>query len=192
MNPGWTSDYINSRAQVLIEKAKKGNANAFHEIYCLYRNQVYGLCLRLTRSIPDAEDLTQETFVQVKRKLNDFSGKSAFGSWLYRVSFNLTMMFFRKQRIAKSYAQLADVERAATGNLSEPPFHGCEPVSYLALKRAIASLPPGRRNVVILHDVNGLTHHEVGLRLGIAANTSKSQLHKAHLTLRSILSARAN
>ena len=173
----------------LIQDAKRGNASAFEEIYLLYKGKVYALCFRVTKSMPDSEDLTQEVFMQVRRKLHGFRGDSAFGTWLYKVTFNMARMFLRKRNGQDPYFLASTIDETSTGATIGPPYYGYAPIRYLALKRAVASLPPGRRAVVILHDVNGLTHREIGLRLGIAPATSKTQLHHAHVKLRSLLSA---
>lgn len=173
---------------MLIQEAQRGDVSAFEEIYRLYKGRVYALCVRVTKSIPDSEDLTQEVFIQVKRKLHNFRGDSAFSTWLHKVAFNRARMFLRRQRVEEPSLDLSCVEDPSGGIMWRPPFYGNEPVRRLALMRAIASLPTGGRTVVILHDVNGLTHREVGLRLGIATTTSKTRLHHAHVTLRSLLS----
>jgi len=172
----------------LIQDAKRGNASAFEQIYLLYKGKVYALCFRVTKSMPDSEDLTQEVFMQVRRKLHGFRGDSAFGTWLYKVTFNMARMFLRKRNGQDPYFLASTIDETSTGAIIGPPYYGYAPIRYLALKRAVASLPPGRRAVVILHDVNGLTHREIGLRLGIAPATSKTQLHHAHVKLRSLLS----
>lgn len=173
----------------LIQDAKGGNARAFEEIYLLYKGRVYALCFRVTKSMPDSEDLTQEVFMQVRRKLHGFRGDSAFSTWLYKVTFNMARMFLRKRNVQDPYFLASTIDETSTGAITGPPYYGYAPIRYLALKRAVASLPPGRRAVVILHDVNGLTHREIGLRLGIAPATSKTQLHHAHVKLRLLLSA---
>jgi len=171
----------------LIQDAKRGNASAFEEIYLLYKGKVFALCLRVTKSMPDSEDLTQEVFMQVRRKLHGFRGDSAFSTWLYKVTFNMARMFLRKRSGLDPYFLASTIDEASA--IIGPPYYGYAPIRYLALKRAVASLPPGRRAVVILHDVNGLTHREIGVRLGIAPATSKTQLHHAHVKLRALLSA---
>jgi len=173
----------------LIQDAKRGNASAFEEIYLLYKGKVFALCLRVTKSMPDSEDLTQEVFMQVRRKLHGFRGDSAFSTWLYKVTFNMARMFLRRRSVLDPCFLVSTIDETSTGAILGPPYYGYAPIRYLALKRAVASLPPGRRAVVILHDVNGLTHREIGVRLGIAPATSKTQLHHAHVKLRSLLSA---
>ena len=176
-----------SDTHILVHQAKLGSSRAFDEIYEMYRSKVFGVCLRITRSRADSEDLTQEVFIQARRKLEIFRGDSAFGTWLYKIAFNRALMFLRSRCIEEPSSDLAQLERTSMSASFPPPFYGYEPIRYLALKRAIASLPAGRRSVVILHDLNGLTHREVGSRLGIAASTSKAQLHHAHVALRSFL-----
>ena len=177
----------NSPAE-LAKKASTGDAAAFERLYCLFRRSVYDLCLRLTRNVSDSEDLTQEVFLQIYRKIGAFRGEAAFATWLYRVARNIVMMHFRRQRIEplplafpELHENLIDIAASSYFGTSYGLF------AHFALRRAITSLPDGRRNVVILHDIGGFTHREVGRQLGIEASTSKSQLHRAHRKLRQAL-----
>jgi RNA polymerase sigma-70 factor, ECF subfamily len=147
------------------------------------------LCAWFTGNTSDAEDLAQEVFLQVYRKISTFRGDAKFGSWLYRVAMNLVLMHFRKRRPR-------EISLNAPRTLNPDPMQSqlrdqVRTSSFLvervALGRALGSLSKAKRSVVLLHDVNGFTHGEVGRRVGLAAGTSKSQLHKAHVELRELL-----
>lgn len=177
------------RTHQLIERARKGDTTAFGAIYLYHKSDVFRLCLRLTNNAADSEDLTQDVFLQVFRKLESFRGDAAFSTWLHRIAVNATMMFLRSHR--KHAAVPLNDDRPGETVESEYQHHssGSSAFTCLALKRAIAELPQGRRNVLILHDVYGMNHAEVADRLGIAAITCKSQLHHARVELRTILGA---
>jgi RNA polymerase sigma-70 factor, ECF subfamily len=175
-------------AQETISEARHGDMLAFERLYYRYRSQVYALCFRITKNRPDSEDLTQEVFLQVYRKVGGFRGDAAFGTWLYRVARNIVMMHLRRRRTDINPLNLAEGEKDLIETALPAHVHDCcEPLGQVALKRAISDLPKARRTVVILHDINGLTHREVGLRLGIEVGTSKSQLCQAHRKLRELL-----
>ena len=172
-----------------IDKAKNGDAGGYEALYHLHKRQIYLLCLRSAGDVCDAEDLTQEVFLQVYRKISSFRGEAKFGSWLYRVALNFALMHARRRR--PEHVSLT----ALRENLADSPpvnprirdWRGSLPVERIALGRAINNLPKKKRNVVLLHDVKGYTHREVAARLGVTAGTSKSQLYKAHLALRDML-----
>ncbi len=172
-----------------IEKARNGDVAGYESLYHLHRRRVYSLCLRFTGNVSDAEDLAQEVFLQVYRKISTFRGDAKFGSWLHRVAVNLALMRFRRRRPREVSLNIPQTLKSG----SPPPTlrdQFCARtflVERVALGRALDSLSKARRSVVLLHDVDGFTHGEVGERLGVAAGTSKSQLHKAHLELRGIL-----
>ena len=179
---------IEISAQEIISGARHEDMLAFERLYYRYRSRVYALCFRITRNGPVSEDLTQEVFLQVYRKVGGFRGDAAFGTWLYRVARNVVMMHFRRRRTDITPLDLAEGEKDLIETALPARIRDCcEPLGQVALKRAIGDLPTGRRTIVILHDINGLTHREVGLRLGIEAGTSKSQLHRAHRKLRELL-----
>jgi RNA polymerase sigma-70 factor (ECF subfamily) len=172
-----------------IEKARNGDVRGYESLYHLHRSRVYSLCLRLTGNTSDAEDLAQEVFLQVYRKISTFRGDAKFGSWLYRVAMNLVLMHFRRRR-PREISLNAPRTLNSDGMQSQPRGQSWTSsflVERVALGRALGSLSKARRSVVLLHDVNGFTHGEVGQRLGLAAGTSKSQLHKAHIELRDML-----
>lgn len=145
---------------------------------------MYALCLRLTGNRRDAEERTQDVFVQAWRRLSTFRGESAVSTWLHRLTVNLVLterrsMRRREQRVL-AVAEPASVERPGAG--SREPFG-----DRLDLERAIARLPDGAREVFVLHDIEGYTHEEIGAACGIAAGTSKAQLFRARRLLREML-----
>ena len=170
----------------LVARTLRGDAAAFEEIYRRHSSRVYTLASRLTGSLADGEDLLQEIFLLVHRKLSTFKGEAALGTWIYRLATNCCLDFVRSRQHR---------EREATDPLEEttPPFRpsGVLRVERLDLERAMARLPPGYRAAFVLHDVEGFEHHEVAEILGIAEGTSKSQVHKARLRLRELLAATA-
>jgi RNA polymerase sigma-70 factor, ECF subfamily len=176
---------------LVVERVRGGDTSAFETLYTLYKCSVFALCLRLTSNISDAEDLTQEVFLQVHRKVNSFRGEAAFGSWLYRVAINASMMHFRRRHPEELSFDTFESESFPNA-LAAQPISRChvDPVERIALVRALADLSKGRRTVVVLHDLKGLTHREVAQRLGVTVSSSRSQLHQAHRKLRDILTGK--
>ena len=170
----------------LCRKAAAGSIPAFELIYQRYHRRTYSLCLRMTNSQTEAEDLTQEVFIQLFRKVGSFRGDSAFSTWLHRLTINQVLMHFRRRSVKNE-------KTSETGEMPEQTVSGtADPnkmpvVDRIALKNAIGELPNGYRNVFVLHDVEGFEHEEVARMLGISVGTSKSQLHKARLKLRGLL-----
>jgi RNA polymerase sigma-70 factor (ECF subfamily) len=140
----------------------------------------------MTNSQSEAEDLTQEVFIQLFRKIGSFRGDSAFSTWLHRLTVNQVLMHFRRRSVKNE-------KTSEDGEMPEQTVSGTENpnrmqvVDRIALKKAVAELPPGYRKVFLLHDVEGYEHEEVARLLGISVGTSKSQLHKARLKLRGLL-----
>jgi len=172
---------------LLVEKAKNGDRSAFDKLYTLYKTPVYALCLRLTRDVLDAEDLTQEVFLQVYRKVNTFRGESAFGSWLYRVATNVSMMHLRKRHFHVPLDVLEPESRPLSSTSPPGSYNPCDPVERISLLQAVCRLSKSGRTQILLHDLKGLSHQEVSERLGVDVNTSKAQLYRAHQELRDIL-----
>lgn len=170
----------------LCRLAADGNLVAFEIIYQRYHRRTYSLCLRMTSSQTEAEDLTQEVFIQLFRKIGSFRGDSAFSTWLHRMTVNQVLMHFRRRSVKnEKTSETGDMpEQTVTGSANP---NRMQVVDRIALKNAIAELPNGYRKVFILHDVEGLEHEEVAGVLGISVGTSKSQLHKARLKLRGLL-----
>jgi RNA polymerase sigma-70 factor (ECF subfamily) len=166
--------------------AGKGDMQAFEELYQRHHRRVYSLCLRMTQNVAEAEDLAQEAFIQLFRKIGSFRGDSAFTTWLHRLTVNQCLMHFRKksvklERTTEEGETPTQVVRG-TENPNSMPV-----VDRIALDSALNQLPPGYRAVFLLHDVEGHEHEEVAKILGVAVGTSKSQLHKARMKLRRIL-----
>lgn len=170
----------------LIARAVSGDGSAFEEIYESHRRRVYSLCLRMMGNGADAEDMTQEVFIQLYRKIGSFRGDSAFTTWLHRLTVNQVLMHFRKRGVrlegTTDDGDMKDVVQKGTERPLAMPL-----VDNIALEQAIARLPPGYRAVFVLHDVEGYEHEEISRLLGCSVGTSKSQLHKARMKLRGIL-----
>jgi len=170
----------------LTKMAAAGNIAAFELIYERYHRRTYSLCLRMTSNQSEAEDLTQEVFIQLFRKIGSFRGESAFSTWLHRLTVNQVLMHFRRRSVKNE-------KTSEDGEIPEQIVPGTEnqermPVlDRIAISRAVAQLPPGYKSVFLLHDVEGYEHEEVSRLLKISVGTSKSQLHKARLKLRSLL-----
>lgn len=154
---------------------------AFDRLYEQHAGRVYGLCLRMSGDPADAETLTQDVFVRAWTRLASFRGESAFGSWLYRLAVNVVL------ETRRSEARRAARDRLAAGPVSEPTAARAPVDERLDLERAIAALPKKARLVLVLHDVEGYKHEEIGEMLGISPGTSKSQLFHARKSLRQVL-----
>ena len=172
-----------------VRLAAAGDMTAFEDIYSAYHRRVYSLCLRMTRNVSEAEDLTQEVFVQLFRKLKTFRGDSAFSTWLHRMTVNAVLMHFRKPvvRLEQTTYDGDEQHERLNGRLTAKTS---SVVDRISLDEALAKLSPGYRTVFILHDVEGYEHNQIGEMLGCATGTSKSQLHKARLKLRDLLRRR--
>jgi RNA polymerase sigma-70 factor (ECF subfamily) len=174
----------------LAQKAGRGDTQAFEELYRRHNRRVYSLCLRMMRSVSDAEDLAQEVFVQLFRKIGSFRGQAAFTTWLHRLTVNQVLMHFRKRGV--QLENTTEEGETPVQVVKGTEDHRSMPiVDRIALDDAIAQLPPGYRLVFTLHDIEGHEHEEIARMLGRSVGTSKSQLHKARMKLRSLLK-RAN
>jgi RNA polymerase sigma-70 factor (ECF subfamily) len=170
----------------LAQKSAGGDGEAFEQLYRRHFRRVYALCLRMLGDPTQAEDLTQDVFVNLFNKIGSFRGESAFTTWLHRMTVNQVLMFFRK---ASTRSELTTDEGETPVQIvrgTENP-NAMPVVDRIALERAIAQLPPGYRTVFILHDVEGHDHDEIAKILEVSEGTSKSQLHKARLKLRTLL-----
>ncbi len=176
-----------SDEMALVERCRRGDLMAFEEVYRTHAGRLYSLTCRMLGNPADAEDLLQEIFLAAHRKLETFRGESALGTWLYRLATNLCLDHLRSRAgRANQVTDALDDERAiptvGRRGLAD------QSVTKMDLERALARLPEGCRAAFILHDVEGLEHREVAEVLGIAEGTSKSQVHKARLRLRALLS----
>jgi RNA polymerase sigma-70 factor (ECF subfamily) len=175
----------------LIEHARQGDAESFKLLYDLHKRRVYAICLRMIGNRETAEDLAQEAFLQLHRKIASFRGDSAFSTWLHRLTVNVVLMYMRKGRFIESsldepQEEDGEAPRKQHGK-PDPSLVGL--LDRVTLERAIESLPPGYRIVFVLHDVEGHDHNEIAAMLGCSTGNTKSQLHKARLKLRDVLSA---
>src|SRR5437016_9391784 len=169
-----------------IERAKQGDAEAFEILYNLHKRRVYSLCLRMTANTAEAEDLTQEAFLQLFRKIGTFRGESAFSTWLHRMAVNVVLMRLRKKGLALVSLE-ETIETEEESPKKEPGAQDAMlegSVDRLQLQRAIGNLPPGYRMVFVLHEVEGYEHNEIAGIGGCSIGNSKSQLHKARMKLR--------
>jgi RNA polymerase sigma-70 factor (ECF subfamily) len=175
----------------LAQAAAGGDMAAFEEIYQRHHRRVYSICLRMLQNAYEAEDLTQDVFIQLYRKIGSFRGDSAFTTWLHRMTVNQVLMHFRKRTVKfeKTTEEGETPVQIVPG--TESPFK-MPIVDKIALENAIDQLPAGYKNVFMLHDVEGFEHEEVAKILGCSVGTSKSQLHKARLKLQKLLKKKAN
>jgi RNA polymerase sigma-70 factor, ECF subfamily len=175
-----------------IERAKQGDAEAFQVLYDRHKRRVYSLCLRMTANTAEAEDLAQEAFLQLYRKIGTFRGESAFSTWLHRLSVNVVLMHLRKKGLPLVSLEEATQSASSDDDTPKKDF-GSEDVALagsidrLELRKAVESLPPGYRTIFVLHDVEGYEHNEIAGIVGCSIGNSKSQLHKARMKLRDLL-----
>lgn len=164
-----------------IAKAQRSDASAFERLYRMHVDRVYGLCLRMTGNVSEAEDSTQETFIQAWNKLDLFRGDSAFSTWLHRIAVNAVLGRIRKSKREQDRIELAHEQSPA-------PVVAADTGDMRDLSEAVDRLPAGARHVFVLHAVYGYSHEETGAMLDIAAGTSKAQLHRARRLLAQQLS----
>jgi RNA polymerase sigma-70 factor (ECF subfamily) len=170
----------------LAQAAAAGDMQAFEQLYQRHSRRVYSLCLRMTGNVSEAEDLTQEVFIQLFRKIGSFRGESAFTTWLHRLTVNQVLMHFRKRSVKlEQTTDEGDTPVQIVRGTENP--NAMPVVDRIALDKAIKQLPPGYRTVFILHDIEGHEHEEIARMLGCSVGTSKSQLHKARMKLRDLL-----
>jgi RNA polymerase sigma-70 factor (ECF subfamily) len=166
----------------LVQDAQRGDLAAFERLYRENERRVFALCMRLSSEPALAEELTQEVFVRAWRKLGSFRGQSAFSSWLYPLTVNVALTE-RRSRMRR----LARIVPTDDGATLESPTPTPTPEAGFDIDKAMADLPPGARQVFVLHDIEGRTHEEIASLLGLAPGTSKAQLHRARKLLREAL-----
>ena len=190
MTPNEGSTSVRSVSDLqLIQRAQQGDSDAFATLFNTHKAKIYSVCLRMTNNTAEAEDLTQDAFLQVFRKLATFRGDSALSTWLYRIAVNTVLMHFRKKALRQisldePYSQDAKTVRREYGSRDDR-LVGC--VDRIALARAITELPAGYRTIFLLHEVEGYEHQEIADLLNCSVGNSKSQLHKAKLRIREVL-----
>jgi RNA polymerase sigma-70 factor, ECF subfamily len=174
-----------------IRLAQQGDAKAFEFLYRLHNRRVYALCLRMLSNPSDAEDLTQEAFLQLFRKIGTFRGESAFSTWLHRLAVNVVLMRLRKKSLpTDSLEQTTEPDEESGGprrDIGGPDLRLTGSIDRVNLQRCVEQLPPGYRSVFVLHDVQGYEHNEIAEIMGCSIGNSKSQLHKARMRLRELL-----
>lgn len=170
----------------LIARAQQGNEEAFAALFEAHKRRVYSLCLRMTENTAEAEDLTQEAFLQLFRKISTFRGESAFSTWLHRLAVNVVLMRLRKKGLQQ--VSLDDVDTSqdepVKRDYGDDDRRLTRSVDRIGLERAIAELPQGYRTVFVLHDIEGYEHNEIAEIMQCSVGNSKSQLHKARMRLR--------
>jgi RNA polymerase sigma-70 factor (ECF subfamily) len=180
-----------SGADPVLAQARAGDHQAFAALYAQHKRRIYSLCLRMVGNSAEAEDLTQEAFLQLHRKIGTFRGDSAFSTWLHRLTVNVVLMQLRRKGL-----QLTSLDEAMDPNGPEDgpgrSFGATDPslagaLDRLTLETAVANLPTGYRLIFLLHDVEGYEHNEIATLLECSVGNSKSQLHKARLRLREML-----
>lgn len=176
----------------VVKRAQGGDVEAFASIFEEHKGRIYSVCLRMTNNAAEAEDLTQDAFIQVFRKLATFRGDSTLATWLYRVAVNTVLMHFRKKELRP--ASLDDPETLGPKGsryeygVRDDSLAGC--LDRITLARVITQLPDGYRTVYLLHEVQGYKHQEIAGLLECSMGNSKSQLHKAKLRIRELLGTR--
>ncbi|MFQ5663110.1 MAG: RNA polymerase sigma factor [Terriglobia bacterium] len=174
-----------------IRRAQRGDAEAFERLYQLHKSRVYSLCLRMLGNPAGAEDMAQEAFLQLFRKIHTFRGESAFSTWLHRLVVNVVLMHLRRKSLPQvSLEESTESESPGEGlrrelGADDPALVGS--LDRVALEDAIQQLPEGYRLIFVLHDVEGYEHNEIAEMLSCSIGNSKSQLHKARLRLRELL-----
>lgn len=173
----------------LIARAQRGEEAAFTALFETHKRRVYSLCLRMTGSAADAEDLTQQAFLRLFRRISTFRGESAFATWLHRLVVNEVLMHLRKKRLQEVSLDEIETreEEPVKREYGEDDRRLRETIDRLSLNRAIAKLPPGYRTAFVLYDVEGYEHNEIAQMMNWSTGNSKSQLHKARRKLRQLL-----
>ncbi len=174
-----------------IRLAQHGDPAAFERIYQLHSRRIYSLCLRMVSNTAEAEDLTQEAFLQLFRKIATFRGESAFSTWLHRLAVNVVLMRLRKKKVLESsLEEVTEPDEESGGprrDFGGPDLRLNGSIDRVNLQRAIEELPPGYKQVFVLHDMQGYEHNEIADIMSCSIGNSKSQLHKARMRLRELL-----
>jgi RNA polymerase sigma factor (sigma-70 family) len=170
----------------IVSRAARGDARAHEIIYRAFATPVYSLCLRFTRAPAHAEDLVQETFIEIMRSIAKFRGDAALGTWIRRIAVSKALMFLRSAWTARSQSLEEGWDEVTPGDAVS---HGISrhPDEAIDLDAALANLPSVSRTIVWLHDVEGFTHKEIAKMMGRTESFSKSQLSRAYQRLRPML-----
>ena len=169
----------------LVQRCRKGERKAQYELYQLYKARVFNIAYRMANSQQDAEDITQMAFVRVFQKIDSFRGDSAFSSWVYRLTVNICINHFRREKRKKELV-VHELSELAT-NLKILKTNEQTSKMKPFLEKAIPALPAGYRMIFVLYDIEGYKHEEIAEMMNISEGTSKSQLHKARKELKQYL-----
>jgi RNA polymerase sigma-70 factor, ECF subfamily len=175
--------------RILVQRAQQGDEQAFADLFQMHKMRVYSLCLFMTKDVADAEDLTQEAFMQAFRAIAGFRGNAAFSTWLHRIAVNTVLMKLRRRKLQTAFS----LDQPVSPDLPQPSEFGWRDpalagvIDRIALRRALKELPEGCRTILALHEVEGYEHREIAQRLHCAIGTSKSQLHRARHMMRDLL-----
>jgi RNA polymerase sigma-70 factor, ECF subfamily len=185
-----TAAQVETPERTLVQRAQAGDEQAFAQLFQTHKKRVYSVCLLMTKDIAEAEDLTQEAFMQVFRCVGSFRGDSAFSTWLYRVAVNTVLMKLRRRKappLVSLDEPVSPESPSLRRDVSTPDLRLNGAIDRLALRRAMAELPEGCRQIFALHEVEGYQHHEIAKMLDCSVGNSKSQLHKAKMKMRDLL-----
>ena len=174
----------------ILARAQTGDHVAFAQLYALHKRRVYSLCLRMLGNVAEAEDLTQESFLQLHRKIATFRGDSAFSTWLHRLTINVVLMHLRRKGlnlISLDEALDPSPEYGPARSFGAPDLRLTGSIDRMTLEKAVENLPAGYRLIFVLHDIEGYEHNEIATLLDCSIGNSKSQLHKARMKLREAL-----
>ncbi len=173
--------HITHPHQALVKKCKTGHTNSQYELYSLYVDAMYNVCLRMLGNKEDAEDVVQESFIVAFKNLGNFKFESTFGTWLKRIVINRSINFLKVKRI-----QIIPMDAAEFHITEEVPEQN-ETVDIEKVKKAIDKLPQGYKQIISLYLIEGYDHVEIGEVLNISVSTSKSQYHRAKKKLIGII-----
>lgn len=179
----------------ILARAQAGDHAAFAQIYATHKRRVYSLCLRMLSNVAEAEDLTQESFLQLHRKIATFRGDSAFSTWLHRLTINVVLMHLRRKGlnlISLDEALDPSPDSGPMRSFGAPDLRLTGSIDRMTLEKAVQDLPAGYRLIFVLHDIEGYEHNEIASMLDCSIGNSKSQLHKARMKLREALRASAD
>ncbi len=174
----------------LVQRAQNGDEQAFATLFQTHKKRVYSVCLLMTKDIAEAEDLTQEAFLQVFRSVGSFRGDSAFSTWLYRIAVNTVLMKLRRRKtppLVSLDEPVSEESPSLRRDVGKADMRLSGVIDRITLGRALDELPEGCRQIFTLHEVQGYQHHEIARMLDCSVGNSKSQLHKAKMKMRDLL-----
>jgi RNA polymerase sigma-70 factor, ECF subfamily len=188
--PGKLETNGDESERCLVQRVQSGDDQAYAALFQLHKKRVYSVCLQMTKDIAEAEDLTQEAFLQVFRSVGSFRGDSTFSTWLYRVAVNTVLMRLRRRKstpVVSLDEPVSSESPSLRRDVGKADSRLSGAIDRIALRRAMRKLPEGCRQIFVLHEVQGYQHHEIASMLDCSVGNSKSQLHKAKMKLRDLL-----